>query len=268
MVSARKEKMINKKPLEGKFALITGSSSQLGHEFCKILALNGATLIITDIEEEKCKNVLKDIEKLSNKKHYITKLDIKLEDDVHRIIEFIKENSLSLDILINSAGKAVFSSFTERTKEEFMDLCETNIYGTFNCIQKFSNFMISKGIDGSIINIGSIYGMVSGDPRIYTDTKRNTSEIYAASKSAIIQMTKYFAVHLAKYSIRVNCISPGGVYNNQGPDFVKNYSSKTPKGRMAEKNEISEGILYLADNRRSSYVTGHNLVIDGGFTSW
>ena len=260
--------MINNKSLNGKFALITGSSSQLGSEFCKVLSLNGATIIATDVEEKQCEHVLKGIEQLSDKKHYIKKLDITSEESVHEVVNYIEQNSLSIDILVNSAGKAVFTNFSERTKKEFMDLCETNIYGTFNCIQKFSKLMINKGINGSIINIGSIYGVVSGDPRIYTDTKRNTSEIYAASKSAIIQMTKYFAVHLANHNIRVNCISPGGVYNNQGPDFVKNYSSRTPKGRMANKDEISEGVLYLADNCRSSYVTGHNLIIDGGLTSW
>lgn len=260
--------MTNSKSLDGKFALVTGSSSQLGQEFCKALVLNGATIIATDIEKEKCDNIKEDLEKLSNKKHFVTSLDIKSEESVYEVINYIKENKLSLDILINSAGKAVFNNFKERTKEEFMDLCETNIYGTFNCIQKFSQLMIDKGIDGSIINIGSIYGVVSGDPRIYTDTKRNTSEVYAASKSAIIQMTKYFAVHLASQNIRVNSISPGGVYNNQGPEFVKNYSTKTPKGRMANQEEISEGMLYLADNSKSSYVTGHNLIIDGGFTSW
>ena len=153
MVFTRKEKMTNSKSLDGKFALITGSASQLGQEFCKTLALNGATIIATDIEKEKCDNIREDLERLSNKKHFVKNLDIKSEDSVNDVINFIKENTLSLDILINSASKAVFTNFKERTKEEFMDLCETNIYGTFNCIQKFSQLMIDKGIDLSLIHI-------------------------------------------------------------------------------------------------------------------
>ncbi len=118
-----------------------------------------------------------------------------------------------------------------------------------------------------IINLGSIYGIVSSDPKIYTDTKRNTSDVYAASKAAIIQLTKYYAVHLSKYNIRVNCISPGGIKNNQGKDFINNYSKKTPLNRMAEKEEIIKAIEIMIDDE-CKYINGHNLVVDGGLTIW
>ena len=134
-------------------------------------------------------------------------------------------------------------------------------------IKHGSLLMRKEKNSGSIINIGSIYGIVSGDPRIYTDSARNTSEVYGASKAGVIHMTKYFAVHLAPFDIRVNCISPGGVFNNQGEDFVKNYSYKTPLGRMAKDSEITSAALFLASDE-SSYITGHNLVVDGGFTAW
>ena len=127
--------------------------------------------------------------------------------------------------------------------------------------------MRERNINGSIINIGSIYGIVSGDPRIYNKNDRKTAECYGASKAAIIHMTKYFAVHLAEVSIRVNCISPGGVFNNQGEDFVKNYSYRTPMGRMAHDTEIADTAIFLASDE-SSYITGQNITIDGGWTSW
>ena len=195
-------------------------------------------------------------------------LDVTEEASVKASINYMKKHNKRLDILVNSAAKQVFSHFSIRSKKDFMDVCGVNIYGTFNCIQKFSDFMIEKDVNGCIINIGSVYGIVSGDPRVYTDSNRNTSEVYGASKAAIIQMTKYFSVHLAQYNIRVNSISPGGVFNNQGNDFVKNYSYKTPSGRMANAEEISQAVLFLADEKQSSYINGHNLVVDGGFTAW
>ena len=128
--------------------------------------------------------------------------------------------------------------------------------------------MVSNNISGAIINIGSIYGVVSSDPEIYTDCPRNNSEVYSASKAGIIQMTKYFAVHLAESNIRVNCVSPGGIFNDQGDDFVKNYSQRTPAKRMAIPQEIVQAIVYLSDNSTASYISGQNLLVDGGLTSW
>ncbi|MEK6848762.1 MAG: SDR family oxidoreductase, partial [Nanoarchaeota archaeon] len=120
---------------------------------------------------------------------------------------------------------------------------------------------------GSIINIGSIYGQVSSDKRIYGDSKRNNSEVYSATKAGIIQFTKYLATHWAEYNIRVNCISPGGIFNNQKEFFVKNYINKVPLGRMANVTDINGALIFLASDA-SKYVTGQNLTIDGGFTIW
>ena len=149
-----------------------------------------------------------------------------------------------------------------------MGVGEVNLFGAFNCINQIGSHMISNKIEGSIINIGSIYGVVSSDPKIYTDCSRNNSEVYSATKAGVIQITNYFAVHLADYHIRVNCVSPGGVFNNQGDDFVKNYSQRTPTKRMATPQEIVQAVIYFSDNSASSYVTGQNLLVDGGLTSW
>ena len=122
----------------------------------------------------------------------------------------------------------------------------------------------------SIINIGSIFGVVSPDFRNYTDLPRKSPEIYGASKAGVIQMTKYFSVNLAERNIRVNCVSPGGIFNPknpQGKDFIDNYSFRVPMKRMAEEKEIVGAILYLASSA-ASYTTGQNILIDGGLTSW
>ena len=120
------------------------------------------------------------------------------------------------------------------------------------------------------MNIGSHYGLVSPDYRIYTDLPRKNSEVYGATKAGVIQMTKYFAVHLAERDIRVNCVSPGGIFNPdnpQGDDFQKHYKYRTPMKRMARTEELLGAILYLA-SEASSYTTGQNIVVDGGFSAW
>jgi NAD(P)-dependent dehydrogenase (short-subunit alcohol dehydrogenase family) len=120
------------------------------------------------------------------------------------------------------------------------------------------------------VNIASIYGEISPDPKIYLDGDRKNSEVYGATKAGVIQMTKYFAVHLAEKGLRVNAVSPGGIYNPETPQserFIKEYSKRNPMGRMAMANEILGAILYLSSDT-SSYVTGHNLVVDGGMSCW
>lgn len=108
---------------------------------------------------------------------------------------------------------------------------------------------------------------MSPDPRIYGNSELNSPEVYAASKGAVIQLTRYLAVRFAKYNIRVNCISPGGVVNNQSRRFIKSYNNKVPMARMANPEELKGALVYIASDA-SSYVTGHNLVVDGGFTIW
>lgn len=250
--------------LKGKTALVTGSSGQLGRQFCIALAKEGASVWVSDIDKSKCIKLVDKFQPVD--KHYTIELDVTNEASVKKAISKIKKSSGKLDILINNAGIAVFSPFQERTFKDFMRVLEVNAGGTFLCIKESLDLM-KKGNNPSIINIGSIYGIGSGDPRIYTDCNRNTSECYGASKAAIINMTKYFAVHLAEFGIRVNSISPGGIFNNQGSDFVKNYSDRTPFGRMADEKEMAGTAIFLSSDE-SNYITGQNIAVDGGWTSW
>ena len=174
-------------------------------------------------------------------------------------------------MLINNAGASTFATFEERSEEDFDWVMGVNLKGTFLCIQSYVDlFDKYKLKNGSIINIGSLYGVISPDFRIYTDCARKNSEIYGATKAGIIQMSKYFAVHLADRNIRVNAISPGGILNPanpQGDDFQKNYSFRCPMKRMANTGEMVGAVIYLASDA-ASYTTGQNIVIDGGFSSW
>jgi len=251
--------------LSGKTALVTGASGQLGRQFCHDLSREGATVWVSDLNLDKCAAVFDTLPESSS--HHPLVLNVADSGSVDKAFNQIERVSGTLDILINNAGIAVFEPFEERSLEDFMNVFKVNTGGTFLCIQAASRVMRKQKTQGSIINIGSIHGMVSGDPRIYTDCSRKTSECYGASKAAIIHMTKYFAVHLAEYGIRVNCISPGGVFNHQGEDFVENYCYRTPAGRMAGENEMAGTATFLASDK-AQYITGQNIAIDGGWTAW
>lgn len=252
--------------LKDQTALVTGACGQLGSQFCKTLGLSHARVIVSDTVAQACKSQVAKLKKFDIDADFVV-MDVADPVSVKKAFRQIEVQEKRLDILVNAAAIAVFTPFEKRTFKEFMKVLEVNIGGVFLCSQEAARLMKRQKSGGRIINMGSIYGMVSSDPRIYTDCERQNSEVYSASKAAVLMLTKYLAVHLAPYHIRVNAISPGGIYRNQGQDFVRQYSDRTPLGRMGEESEINASLLYLASNA-SSYVAGHNLVVDGGLTSW
>ncbi|WP_193771158.1 SDR family oxidoreductase [Candidatus Magnetaquicoccus inordinatus] len=252
--------------LQGKVAMVTGAVGQLGRQFCRALALEGAEVWVTDLDRQRCQQVAEELPH-RGASHHALALDVGEPQSVQEAMAEIKQVSAALDIVINNAGIAVFTPFEERSFEDFMRVLRVNTGGTFLCIQQAAQLMRQQGRGGSIINLGSIYGEVSSDPRIYTDCGRKNSECYSASKAGIIMMTRYFAVHLAPFGIRVNCISPGGIFNQQGEDFVGNYSRGVPMARMGQEEELNGAAVFLASDE-SRYMTGQNLIIDGGRLSW
>ena len=252
--------------LDGQVALITGAVGQLGRQFTTTLGQAGATVVVADLEGPSCREFVDTLEQ-QGIAALALEMDITRPESVQKGFEKVTAQLGRLDVLVNCAGAQTFASFEERQFEDFMHVLTVNTGGTFLCPQAATKVMKTQPSGGRIINIGSIYGLVSGDPRVYTDCSRNTSEVYAASKAGVIQMTRYWAVHLAPYNIRTNSISPGGVFNHQGEDFVANYAYRTPMGRMANEDELNAALLFLASDA-SSYINGHNLVVDGGWTAW
>lgn len=249
--------------LQGKVVFITGAAGQLGRALCRAYTAAGAIVVASDIAAN-----LKD--KCSDCCSAFFELDIADKDVVTDVFAQSVDMFGGIDILVNNAGVSVFEPFEERTAESFDWVTNVNLKGTFNCIQAFDAISSDTNSQKSIVNIASLYGVVSPDPRIYTDCARKNSEVYGATKAAIIQMTKYFAVHLAAKNIRVNAISPGGIFNPespQGEDFVKNYSYRCPMGKMADVEDMVGGVLY-ASSAAAKYLTGQNIVIDGGMTCW
>jgi len=247
--------------LKGKIAIVSGSTGQLGAVICEGLSRSGVVVVGVDLNLDG-----KRIDNVDYKQ-----LDITNKEMVNEVFSKIIEKYGRLDILINNAGVSTFEPFEQRSEDNFDWVMDVNLKGTFFCMQTMVNLFEKFHLTaGSFINIGSIFGIISPDFRNYTDCNRKNSEVYGATKAGIIQMTKYFAVHLADRNIRVNAVSPGGILNPispQGEDFQKNYAFRCPLKRMADEKEMIGAILYLASDA-STYTTGQNIIVDGGFTCW
>jgi len=258
--------------IKDKVIVVTGGIGRLGTELSVTLLNHGANVIIVDSDYTKLKEKGEELEKIYGKRCYCLECDISKKDQIEKLKEIILEKFNKLDVLINCAGVGVYTPFEERTEEELDYVINVNIKGTLNCSKILGEIMKNQK-KGHIINIGSIYGMVSSDKKIYGDSKRNNSEIYSMTKAGIIMLTKYLAAHWAPYNIQVNCISPGGIINEKKIDreeykeFVERYNKKNFLNRMGKTSDFKGIILYLVSDA-SSYMTGSNIVIDGGFTAW
>lgn len=241
---------------KNKVGIITGGNGRLGKIFALTLAENGNKVHLFDIAK-KC-----DFENDNITYHMV---DISNEQGVFEAVEEILVLEGKIDFLINNAALQITNSYENMCISDFKKSIDINLNASYICIKAVTEYMM-KAKSGSIINIGSIYGVVSADPNIYGTSNLNSSDAYAASKGGLIQLTKYLAVNLAKYNIRVNAISPAGVYNNQPDNFMQKYLPKVPVGRMMDKKELLGPLIFLLSDA-SSYVTGHNLIVDGGFTS-
>ena len=240
-----------------KTVLITGSSGQLGQHMVSLFRKLGAKVYGMDIIQ--IKN-----DKLKTKN--FIKGDVSNQKLVNGCLYKIFKIEKKIDIIINNAGSSVFTNYLARSKKEIQNVVNTNLTGTINFTKEFSKFHKKKDF-GYIINIGSIYGVRIPNFEIYEKNDRINSEIYGASKSGVIQLTKYFAKILAKNKIIINCISPGGIINKklQTKKFIKRYNFKVPLRRMASVDDLNLALIYFS-NDQNTYTTGQNLVIDGGFT--
>jgi NAD(P)-dependent dehydrogenase (short-subunit alcohol dehydrogenase family) len=273
--------MIKKTPLEKLFDLknqniiLTGSSGILGTHFSHFLSSLGANVILIDINETKNKNLEKTLLKKYQTKPLAIPCDISVKPQVINLKKLILKKYNKIDALINNAA------FHPKTKnfniskplssfplDLWNDAIGVNLTGLFLLCQQIGGIM-EKQKNGKIVNISSIYGMVGPDQRIYGKSKLNSPISYAATKGAMVNLTRYLAAYWQRKNITVNTLSLGGVQNEKymNPDFIKKYSEKTILGRMANQNEYNGALLFLL-SKASSYMTGSNLVIDGGWTAW
>jgi NAD(P)-dependent dehydrogenase (short-subunit alcohol dehydrogenase family) len=258
--------------LSGKRALITGAGGGLGRIFADTLLELGADLYLVDQPGSN----LSEVEKLlcNWKNNNIVCIECNLEIKNHRenLIENIRERNSNLDILINNAafvGAAQLEGwsvpFEQQSIETWRRALEVNLTAVFELSQAFTP-ELSKSSDGCIINVASIYGQYGPDWRLYQGTQMSNPAAYSVSKGGLLQLTRWLATTLAP-KIRVNSISPGGISRGQPTDFVNRYVDRTPLNRMATEDDLRGAIAYLSTNL-SSYVTGQNLSVDGGWGVW
>jgi len=248
---------------KNKVALVTGGLGLIGKEIVRGLNDLGAFVCIADINEHQ----MNDFKNLKAVK--FMKFDITSEDSICQTLEIVIKQYKKIDILVNCAYPRT-GDWATKCEEVRIDSWKMNVNshlgGYFLCCQKVAEQMKSQG-GGSIINFASTYGIVAPDFSIYEGTTMTSPVAYSAIKGGIITLSKYLATYYAKNNIRVNCISPGGVFDNQPASFVEKYIARTPLGRMATPNDMVGAVLYLATDA-SLYVTGHNLSVDGGWTAW
>lgn len=262
---------INAFKLDGKVAVVTGGCGNLGPYWVMALIEAGAKVAIVDLAGTQIPAELKKVERLKLQYYHADITDI---DDLQKVHKQIHADFGPVQILVNNAGIDVRPIRMTDKKEDpktnisrFSKMWDVNVQGIVNCIEEFCPDMKGQK-QGSIINIGSLYMERSPYEGLYTHLGFVKPWAYGATKAAVGQVTRHFATRLAKYGIRVNTLSPGGVLANQDKEFVKKYSARVPQGRMAQKEtDLGGPLIFLASNA-SCYVTGINLPVNGGYTAW
>ena len=251
--------------------VITGAAGLLGSEYADGFCQAGGNVVLADKNFEKCKKLAAKLEKKYGVKPLPIKLDVTNPNSIKKMVAHITKKFSKIDVLVNNAiypeiGKIKKTKFEDFPLDIWKKGIDVNLTGMFLCSQQIGKIM-KKQKNGVIINISSIYGIKGPDQRIYGKTKIIKSALYATTKGAVINFTKYLASYWNRTGIRVNTLSLGGVEENQDRNFKKKYSDKTMIGRMAKKDEYVGALLFLSSDA-SSYMTGSNLVIDGGWSAW
>ena len=274
-------KIQEKFDLTGRVAVVTGGVGLLGAEFCRTLAEAGAAVVVVDMNESASQETADTLTR-SGYKSLAVPADITKPDSINTIVDKVVSTFGQLDILVNSAAldpkfdpDAIKKGITPGAFEDYpLDhwnaALKVNLTGMFLVTQACVKQMLTQGKKGNIINICSTYGLNGPDQSIYVkDGERVAFKpvYYTVTKAGVLGFTKYLAAYYAGTEIRVNALTPGGVFNNHEDYFVRNYSAKTILGRMAKKDEMNGALLFLASDA-SSYMTGNNLIVDGGWTAW
>jgi len=258
--------------LKDRVALVTGGAGYIGSAICDALAENGAGIAIIDCNKERSFEVCEQITRDYGVDALPFVIDLTDEKKLRKVPKIVLKQFDSIDILVNCAALVGTSSlkgwgvgFNQQNADTWRLALETNLTAPFILTQASSEALI-QSLHGSVININSIYGIMGPDMRLYEGTTMGNPAAYAASKGGLIQLTRWLATVLSPY-VRVNTITLGGVYRQQTEPFLSKYVEKTPLRRMASEEDIKGAAVFLASDL-SNYVTGHNLVVDGGFSVW
>ena len=270
--------IFDKFSLKGKSAIVTGGAGMLGREFCRTFGEAGANIVVADLNADLAFAAAQTLREAGYPAIHAA-VDVTQPDSVAAMVEACVDDFGSLDVIVNSAAMDPKfdatqpgqhrNTFEDYPLEMWKQAVDVNLTGVFLCCQAAAHQMAAQG-QGSIINICSTYGLVPPDQRIYEkpgQPKQFKPAFYTTTKAGVLGLTKYIASYYAGTKIRANCLTPGGVYNNHDETFTRNYSYRTIMGRMAEKDEMNGALLFLA-SEASSYMTGGNVIVDGGWTAW
>lgn len=265
--------------LSGLTAVITGGAGLLGTSHCHALAEAGASVVVADIDGEHAQHVADEVNLAERGQATAVAVDVRDPDSVQAMVHLTKERFGPVDVLVNNAALDPkfdpesswkhSSRFEDFPLSEWNEALSVNLTGMFLCAQAVSPSMLERG-RGSIVNVSSTYGLVGPDQRLYQVEGQEPEfkpVTYSVTKAGVLGLTKYLATYFAGTGVRVNTLTPGGVFAGHDDGFVERYSARTVLGRMAEREEISAALLFLASDA-SSYMTGANLVVDGGWTAW
>src|SRR3989338_6692760 len=253
--------------LQDKKAIVAGGAGLIGSEIVSALAQAGARVLIADNDEAKGNQLVDDLKKrhLSVEFIYFDIADLEhLEKNIKDLVDFLK----GIDVWVNTAYPRTLD-WGKKVEELSLKSWRENVDMQLNSSALSSKYVAEhmKAKGGSIVNLGSIYGVVGGDFSIYEKTAvPPVSMIYSAVKGGLVNLGRYLAAYFGPYKIRVNTVCPGGVFDNQDKKFVENYSKKVPLRRMALAEEIASVVLFLASDA-SSYMTGNTVMVDGGWTA-
>jgi NAD(P)-dependent dehydrogenase (short-subunit alcohol dehydrogenase family) len=276
--------------LDGRVAVVTGALGLLGKNHCRALASAGARVVVTDLDDGRCRGFAAELGAAYDggrppmppgpAGHLGVGANITAKSSVDDLRRAVVDHYGALDVLVNNAAindmfespaaGAELSKFENYPLELWQRSLDVNVTGTFLCCQALGAEMARRG-KGSIINIASTYGLVAPDQTIYQRPDGTQSfyksAAYPATKGAVLALTRFVAAYWGHRGVRCNAISPGGVENAQDEYFVQNYAKKTPLGRMSRPTELAGALVFLAGDA-SSYMTGSNVVVDGGWTAW
>lgn len=247
--------------LKNKTALVTGGASGIGKVVSGYLAAAGADIMLFDIQLEKAEEVAAEIAALYGVRAHAMACDVSNAEEVESCIQSAAEQMGTLDILFNNAGIGMHKSCLEVSAEDWAKVNAVNYNGVFYMATAFARYLVREGKGGSIINTASMSALIVNVPQ--------EQIAYNSSKAGVVHMTKTLAVELAKYNIRVNCISPGYMFSEmtaKRPQSLRDFwCERIPVGRMGTPKELGSAVVYLAADS-ASYTTGCNLVMDGGYT--
>jgi NAD(P)-dependent dehydrogenase (short-subunit alcohol dehydrogenase family) len=255
--------------VSGKVVLITGGAGNLGKKMAETFISLGASVILVDRNDVELKKVVEELSKDYNGRIESFTCDLEIEQQRLSLIKEFQDSTREIDVLINNAAfvgsselKGWNTSFEFQSVETWRRALEVNVTAAFHLAQGLIN-VLQRSSSPSIINIASIYGVYAPDWRLYEGTELDNPAAYSVSKAGLIQLTKWMASLLGP-DLRVNAISPGGIARNQPDKFVEKYISRTSLGRMAQEEDLVGAVVFLASSA-SKYITGQNIVIDGGW---